>query len=156
MGPAPANPTAHRDGHCCVPRNSRSSADRLWVFGYSSLIKPAVGQVVWVSGRRPHSRLPQIGRASQQCQQLRTDEQTKPRRLPSNGQCRPLSCLTGSARPRPSVVPERGRRAMLDRGSRKVQGASQQGYILAAAMGHLNKGHRRHCSMRDQDKKADK
>jgi hypothetical protein len=37
-----------------------------------------------------------------------------------------------------------------------VQRAAQQGHIHAAAMGHLNKGHRRHCSMWDQDKKADK
>ena len=45
---------------------------------------------------------------------------------------------------------------MVYQGGSEMQGAAQQGYILAAAMGHLNKGHRRHCSMRDQDKKADK
>ena len=48
MGPAPANPTAHRD-------------ERL---GYSGRTKPAARQVVWVSGRRPHSRLPQSGWAN--------------------------------------------------------------------------------------------
>ena len=107
--------------------------------GCSRPAKPAVWLVVWVSGRRPHLRLPQTGRAStllmnqrrhaNPVQRERGPENGHPDRLPYQENWMtdsPSGLTTVTARPNLQLIQQRKQRVIHNRLIRQTVGQTSK------------------------------